>query len=139
MVDQKFSVSVHIMTRLAYHKAGLMTSEELATGVRTNSTVIRRLISRLVDAGLVQSFKGKAGGVKLARAPKEITLKEIYQAVSEKTLIAAPVKAPNKNCIVSCAMKKMMCDVAQGLEETSLNYLSEITLAEMVSKVSKYP
>ncbi len=139
MVDQKFSVSVHIMTRLAYHKAGLMTSEELAGGIRTNSTVIRRLLARLSEAGLVQSFKGKTGGVKLARNPKEISLKDIYQAVNEKPLIAAPLKAPNKNCVVSSSMKKMMCDVVQGMEEKSLSYLSEISLADMLAKLPKYP
>ncbi|WP_374001473.1 Rrf2 family transcriptional regulator [Bdellovibrio bacteriovorus] len=137
MVDQRFSVSVHIMTALAYHKGELMTSEELASGIRTNPTVIRRLISKLVEAGLLSSFKGKSGGVKLAKTPKEISLKDVYIAISEKRLIATPDKDPNKNCVVSCSMKKLMCEVVDGMETNSMQYLQSIRLSDLTSRISK--
>lgn len=125
------------MTHLAYNKGEMMTSEELAAGIRTNPTVIRRLVSKLVDAGLLLSFKGKAGGIKLAKNPKEISLRDVYVAVSDKTLIASPLKDPNKNCIVSCAMKKLMCDVISGLEANSLQYLGNIRLSDLTAKICK--
>ncbi len=112
-----------------------MTSEKLAAGIRTNPTVIRRLVSKLVEAGLLQSFKGKAGGIKLAKSPKEISLREVYLAVSDKTLIATPLKDPNKNCAVSCAIKKLMCEIVSGLEASSLQYLSNIRLSDLTAKI----
>ncbi|WII70814.1 Rrf2 family transcriptional regulator [Bdellovibrio sp. 22V] len=136
MVDQRFSVSVHIMTVLAYHKDEMMTSEELASSIRTNPTVIRRLVSKLVDAGLVDSFKGKAGGVRLAGSAKEISLKDIYEAICDKKkLIATPCKEPMKQCAVSCNMGKLLEDVVEGMEEHSMNYLSSIRLADLASKI----
>ncbi len=125
------------MTALAYHKGELMTSEELASGIRTNPTVIRRLISKLVEAGLLSSFKGKSGGVKLAKTPKEISLKDVYIAISEKRLIATPDKDPNKNCVVSCSMKKLMCEVVDGMETNSMQYLQGIRLSDLTSRISK--
>lgn len=114
-----------------------MTSEELASGIRTNPTVIRRLISKLVEAGLLSSFKGKSGGVKLAKTPKEISLKDVYIAISEKRLIATPDKDPNKNCVVSCSMKKLMCEVVDGMETNSMQYLQGIRLSDLTSRISK--
>lgn len=135
MLDQRFAVSVHIMTVLSYHEGQLVTSETLAKGIRTNPTVIRRLVSKLAEAGLVESFKGKTGGVRISERTKEITLKDIYEAVSGKPLIHSPNKEPQKNCTVSCAMKKIMCDITTGLENHSMSYLSKIKLSDITSKV----
>lgn len=137
MVDQRFSVSVHIMTSLAFHKGELMTSEELASSIRTNPTVVRRLIAKLVEAGLLESFKGKTGGVRLARSAKDISLKDIYAAVLEKKLIANREKEPHKPCPVSCAMGKLMHDIIEGIEDNSLKYMSNIRLSELSGRVPR--
>ncbi len=113
-----------------------MTSEVLASSVRTNPTVVRRLVAKLVDAGLLKAYKGKSGGVELARKAQEISLKDIYVASSGKKLINAPDKSPNKKCTVSCSMGKLMGDVIEGLEENSMSYLADIRLSDLASKVS---
>ncbi|MNK11971.1 putative HTH-type transcriptional regulator YwnA [compost metagenome] len=125
------------MTILAYHKGELMTSDELASSVRTNPTVVRRLVSKLVEAGMLDSFKGKSGGVKFTKAAKEISLKDIYMVVSGKPLINTSEKEPYKACAVSCSMGKLMDDVAKGLECQSMKYLSSISLSDLASKVTK--
>ena len=135
MVDQRFSVSVHIMTVLAFNKCDLMTSEQLAYSIRTNRTVIRRLIAKLVDAGLLESFKGKSGGVRLSKTSKEISLRDIYTAVCDKKLIATSGKEPAKGCLVSCNMGKLMGEVVDGIESNSMSYLSNIRLSDLTSKV----
>lgn len=123
------------MTALAFHKEELMTSEQLAASIRTNPTVVRRLIAKLVEAGLLESFKGKAGGVRLAKTPKEISLREIYSAVSDKKLIATPSKEPVKQCLVSCSMGKILDEVVDGIEKNTMDYLHGIRLSELTSKV----
>ncbi|KYG61618.1 transcriptional regulator [Bdellovibrio bacteriovorus] len=135
MVDQRFSVSVHLMTVLAYHKPDLMTSEELASSIRTNPTVIRRLVSKLVEAGLLETFKGKAGGIRMTKSPKEITLKDIYEAVLDKKLMATPCKEPYKQCVVSCNMGTLLSEVAEGIEQNSMHYLSGIKLSDLASQI----
>ena len=140
MVDQRFSVSVHILTALAFtdcRKGDRMTSEQLAGSIRTNSTVVRRLVSRLVDAGILHAFKGKAGGVELARPPGEINLKEIYLASSGKALLQVSIKAPKKLCAVSCSMGKIMAGVIDGLESHSMKYLEGISVADLAKQVAK--
>ncbi|MES2856648.1 MAG: Rrf2 family transcriptional regulator [Bdellovibrionota bacterium] len=139
MVDQRFSTSVHIMTALAFGKCQdgqLMTSDELAESVRTNPTVVRRLVAKLVEAKLLKAYKGKMGGVELARCPDEITLKDIYVAASGKALIQSRTSAPKKHCPVSCAMGNLMSDVIEGVERNSMKYLASISLASLTSKVA---
>ena len=145
MLDQRFAVSVHLMTVMAFDKVkagmdiqdreGLFTSDYLAGSVRSNPAAIRRLLAKLVDAGLLSSFKGKAGGVRLAKPAKQITLKDIYQAVSDNRLIHTPDKEPVKACAVSCSMKKIMCQVVDGLEKHSMSYLEKIKLSDLAKQV----
>ncbi len=138
MVDQKFAVAIHIMTLLAYEKceAGrLLTSEQVAKSVRTNPAVVRRLIAKLVDAELLESFKGKNGGVQLAKCPTKISLREIYDAVLEKTLLTARPTKGHATCPTSRSMGKLMKSVVEGFETHSKLYLSRITLDQLASKV----
>lgn len=112
-----------------------MTSEFLAGSITTNPTVVRRLIAKLVEAGLVDSFKGKSGGVRIAKAPKEITLKDIYKASTDKTLINSRESETHKACKVSCAMKEIFEGVAEGLEANSMAYLAKIKLSDILAEV----
>lgn len=125
------------MTALAYHEGELMTSYQLAKSVRTNPTVVRRLVAKLSEAGLLDSYKGKSGGVRISKNPKDITLKEIYMAVSGKKFINAPDKEPDKKCAVSCSMGSLLSEVIEGLERQSLKYLSTITICDLRKQVSK--
>lgn len=138
MVDTRFPVSVHIMVSLAYHQDELMNSDQLASVLRTNPTFVRRLVSRLVDAGLVQSFRGRDGGIRLARPPKEINLKDIYIAsTEEKTLLCTPKKPSTKACPVSCSMTDILCQLVDGIENSTHVYLAKLTLNDLLKKVNK--
>lgn len=138
MVDTRFPLSVHIMVSLAYHQDELMNSDQLAAILRTNPTFVRKLVSRLVEAGLVQSFRGKGGGIKLSGTPKEITLKDIYIAsLDEKPIMCTPKKAVTKECPVSCSMNDILCGIVGGIEKSTQEYLEQMNLQDLLKKVSK--
>lgn len=135
MVDTRFSVSVHIMTVLACNQNRLVTSPTLAQSVRTSPIVVRRLVAKLVEHGLVKSFRGKTGGVELARRAEEITLRDIYEATTDSPLVAVSNKPALKSCAVSCAMGKILEEVTSGLENRSLEYLQGIKVSDLAKKI----
>lgn len=137
MVDTRFPVSLHIMTGLANSQPDLVSSERLATSIKTNASFIRKLIVSLSNAGLVESVRGKAGGVRLAKNPKDITLDQIYKAVIDNALMHVPDKTPNKSCEISCGMGDVLCKISKEIEETTLKQLSKKNLAEILSQVKK--
>lgn len=139
MVDTRFSLSVHVMMTLAYNKEDeLVNSEYLAGVLKTNATFVRKIVSRLVEAELVESFRGKGGGIKIARSPSEISLSEIYSAaVEEKCLVSTHKKPVFKNCPVSCCMDEILDDIVDGIEDSTKNYLSRLHLSDLLKKVQK--
>ncbi len=136
MVDTRFSMSVQIMMSLAYHGDELMNSDQLAKTLKTNATFVRKLVSRLVEAGIVQSFRGKAGGIKLAKSPQDISLKDIYLAATcEKTLINCHKKPINKACPISGCIEDVIGEIVVGIEETTKKYLLNKKLDQLMKKV----
>ena len=139
MVDTRFSVAAHIASSLAYNPGKLLTSELLAESIRTNPAFIRRILSKMAEAGLVKTYKGKSGGVELARPATQVSLKDVYLAVSDKPMLGTPRKAAKKNCPVGCAMGRVLGDVIGGIEKSSLDYLATIHLSDLVTKIKEQP
>lgn len=136
MVDTRFSVCVQIMMSLAFHSDEMMNSDMLAKSLKTNPTFVRKLISKLVEANLVKSFRGKGGGVMLARSPESISLNLIYAAATDdKTLISAHKKTPLKACPVSCCIQNVLDEIVEDIELSTQKYLSEKSLSDLMKKV----
>jgi Rrf2 family protein len=123
------------MTSLAFNQPNLVSSEQLAKGIKTNSSFIRKLVVSLSAAGLVESVRGKTGGIRLAKNPKDITLDQIYKAVTENTLMAVPSKSPVKSCSVSCGMGEILCKISQEIEDNTLKQLSKKNLGEILNQL----
>lgn len=46
---------------------------------------LRKILQVLVKPGIIRSFKGRGGGVGLARSPEDITVAEILEPLGEQT------------------------------------------------------
>ncbi|MCZ8342739.1 MAG: Rrf2 family transcriptional regulator [Leptospira sp.] len=136
MQETKFAVSVHLMTALAYNSGKLMSSEELSKSLCTNPSFVRKLVVSLSNAGLVHSHRGKSGGVQLSKLPAEISLSDIYSAISERNIIELPQKEPYLGCPVSKSMGFIMEAVSNRMETSIVNSLSQINLSEILKQIN---
>ncbi len=136
MEDLRFATSVHIMIYLAeaFSSDGrLMSSAELAAGLNANPALVRKLMGPLIEAGLVETVKGKTGGARLSRSPKSITLKDIYIASSDKE-IAFSRQNINQKCPISSSMKRLFSNIADGMEKAVHGYLGQTTLEKLLKE-----
>jgi Rrf2 family transcriptional repressor of oqxAB len=136
MVDLRFANSMQIMLSLANAKESgeLISSAQLAVGLKANPAFVRKLLAPLVQAKLIHTFKGKTGGAELARQPKQINLRQIYEAAVDSELVNGPEKF-NTGCPVGSCMNKVFHQVTNGMEEASLGYLETVTLDKLLAQV----
>jgi Rrf2 family protein len=134
--NNRFSFSVHIMTMLAYLENEGATSQILARSLCTNPVVVRRLLSQLHQGGLIHCQSGKSGGCRLARAPGDITLHDIYEAVEAGGPFVIPQKPENKNCMVSCQMKEILEDIFKETQQAIAQRLKRMTVADLLKTVN---
>jgi len=137
MSSTRFAVAVHILAALAIHKTGPLTSEKLASSASTNPAVARRLLSLLARAGLTSSQLGKGGGAMLARRPKKITLRQVYDAVEEPGLVRLHRGAPDKTCLIGRNIQPVLRAVTNKAEAAFFQTLDTTSLKDIVREIRK--
>ncbi|MDQ6926233.1 MAG: Rrf2 family transcriptional regulator [Candidatus Eremiobacteraeota bacterium] len=142
--NSRFAVAVHAAAAIAYQGArgeGWVSSEQLAGSVRTNPVVVRRVVTALVRAGLLESQHGRGGGARLARRPEDLTLREIYHAVAGASDRGVDILAYNPNpansaCRVSCGMRDALAPVFTAVETAVDDALGRTTLADVLARLA---
>ena len=133
--DRSFSTAIQIMTTLGYSPEVSYTSTILANGCKTNPGLIRRIMSKLSSANLVETQKGKNGGTKLSKNPDSITLYDIYKAINDDLMFQVSGKEPLASCEVSSQIGYILTNVYEDLEDHLYSRLKEITLFSLIQKV----
>ena len=95
--DGRLSGVLHVLLHLA-EQSGPVTSEDLAKAMDTNPVVIRRIMAGLRDQGYFRSEKGHGGGWTLVRDLSEVTLRDVYAALGNPSLLAIGNRAESPGC-----------------------------------------
>ncbi|MFC5589778.1 Rrf2 family transcriptional regulator [Sporosarcina soli] len=137
-ISSRFTVAVHILSLLAIERNELCTSEWIAESVNTNPVVIRRVIGKLRDTGLVQVRRG-VGGATLQKPLQEITLLDVYRAVEvvEEGELFQIHEKPNPNCPVGANIQAVLELILLRAQEAMESVLQEITMEELVTVLNK--
>lgn len=130
-------MAVHVMTLLANNCDERLTSASLAKSVNTNAVVVRRLLCDLHDAGLVVSRTGYSGGTCLTRPPKEISLLDVYRAVSHGEVFALHKQKPDEDCLVGRNIESVLCTLQKDIDEVVEKRLKRFTLRKVILMVGK--
>ena len=136
-VNVQFAIAVHIMAALGHRRGLEATSSELAMSVNTSPSFVRRVLARLSKAGLVATSTGKAGACRLARDVKDISLLDIYKAIDAPRAFSIHSYKEQKTCAVSCNIKSALDKALRRTQKAMEDSLENISLAQIVSYVSK--
>jgi Rrf2 family protein len=131
----QFAVAAHLMAALAFHPGKDIHSALLAASVNTDRSFVRKSLSKLSEAGLVSTSRGKNGASKLARSPKKITMLNIYRASSAPPAFAVHKYHEKKICPISVGIKGCMTGILAKAQGSFEKTLAKITLADVVKQL----
>jgi Rrf2 family transcriptional repressor of oqxAB len=127
----RFKIAVHSIVWLA--KSGsILSSAMIANQVNSHATFMRRVMQSLATAGIVESKGGREGGYILRKSADQITLGEIYSAVS--------TVSAETDFDVDCGGAGEQLDVElekilQEAEQRTIDYLRQYTIANVMDRV----
>lgn len=136
-VNSRMTVAVHILSYLVLasrKRPDLVTSDQIANSVRTNPVVIRRLLGRLRQGGLVSSRRGANAGWMLARSPKVITLLDVYNAVDDEPIFGLHASPPNPQCPIGRGLPPALRKVYGRLEGELRRQLARTSVDEVLAE-----
>jgi len=128
MISTKGRYALRVMIDIAENGASAPVSlHDVANRQQISIKYLEAIISMLVKAGFVDSFRGKTGGYMLKKAPDEITVKEIIEVTEGTT---APVACTGVNC--PRHSECMTAPLWNELEKKIGEYLENITLKNVI-------
>ncbi len=115
---------------LAGGRAGeYVTIRQISSQLGISHPFLTKVLQVLTREGILHSFRGPSGGVALARAAEEISLKEIIVAIDGKTLFThCALGIADCTAANPCSMHGLWEHLQKHLEST----LSTTTVADIV-------
>ena len=134
-ITSRFTIAVHIITAIDYFKdTETVTSAFLAGSVGANPVIIRTVMSKLKEAGIIDISRGRSG-ITLARPLDEITLYDVYDAVdcADRSGLFNFHENPNADCPVGRNIHKAMDGRLLRIQQRMEDEMRQMTLADVTA------
>lgn len=138
-ISSRFTIAVHMFACMDEFKDEYkITSDFLASSINVNPVIIRKLLSQLKEAGLIDVKRGP-GGATITKPLEEITFLDIYRAVDcvEENTLFHFHENPNPDCPVGRNIHNILDDKLIRVQSAMEQELGSITLAEMKADLQK--
>lgn len=134
-ISSRFSIAVHTLSLIAV-VPNECTGDFIAKSVNTNPVIIRRIMSKLKQARLIEVRPG-VGGASLLKDPADITLLDIYRAleVVEDGELFNFHKHPNPNCPVGSMIEQTLRAELVEAQTAMEQRLNRVTIQQMMDQV----
>lgn len=129
--------TLRVLIYLAGHRDSLPTIEAIAASHGISKNHLTKVVHRLALLGLVETFRGRNGGVRLGREPADINIGAVVRS-SEPNFYMAECFAEG---ISSCRLAPR-CTLKDALGNATAAYLAVLdsfTLSDLVSTGSGVP
>lgn len=110
------------------HEVPRMSMKEISEAQHIPQNYLAKIMRRMVERGLIRSMVGPEGGYFLRKDPKDINLRDIYEAVEGEIRVIDcmdqdEVCALYENCTQLPVWDKLKVSMIKLLEKTSLDDL----------------
>jgi len=127
-ISEATTIALHVATILAETPQKKYTAKELAKTISASEAHLVKVMQRLNKYGLVKAERGPKGGFMLDKAPEDISLLEVYEAIEgpiteTKCLLGTPI-CGEKGCLLGDLIKNVHKSFSDYMSRTKLSDLS---------------
>ncbi|WP_045365387.1 MULTISPECIES: RrF2 family transcriptional regulator [Methyloceanibacter] len=120
--------SLRVLMYLAAFPDRLATAEQIAAAYDISHHHIMKVVQRLARLGLIETLRGRNGGIRLAQPPEKITIGEVVRATEEDFDLVECFRTKTACCITPvCRLQTALRDALGAY----LGVLDEWTLDEL--------
>lgn len=127
-----FGMALQALIVLAQNE-GLCPSGKLAEKLDSKSVFLRKILTHLVKADLIQAKEGRDGGYSLVKNPDEIQLSEVYDAMRAETFPKGFFDVESKECFAP-PTRESLFELRDEMEGWVIEGLQKKTLADLIKR-----
>ncbi|WP_409254324.1 RrF2 family transcriptional regulator [Bacillus sp. SCS-153A] len=137
-MNSEFTIAVHSLVYLAYLPDHMASSQAIAQNVATNPVRVRKIMSCLRDAGFIKTKEGTGGGYTLTAEPGEITLGQVYRAVSFGAIKPTWCKGEREDsCMISTNIQEVVNGIFSEADQYFAEYLDKTTIEMVLNQIKQ--
>jgi Rrf2 family protein len=140
-VSSRVHYGLRAMTELArsYSDGHPLAISEIARNEDLPLAYLEQLVGELRRAGLVDGTRGVRGGYRLSRAPKDITVGDVYRVLEGEV---APVECTAEDYLPGTCAREAMClsrNIWERVQLAILQVLDSTTLDDLLRTELLHP
>lgn len=122
--------TLRVLMYLAVERDGLATIPEIAGAYGISENHLMKVVHQLARAGVIETVRGKGGGIRLLQPPTEIRLGQIVRASEGSAPIVECLSGDPGGCkiIPACRLAPILVRAFDALYQT----LDEYSIADLV-------
>lgn len=134
-VSTRFSDAIHLLSFIDIFNGKIpLTSDNIASSIKTSPVMVRRLMSELKKAGLIETRHG-AADPKLARDASEISLLDVYLAIEKDKPLFEIDYNTNLDCPVGGNIQSTLEGYYSQAEIAAKAKLNQTRLSDVVDTI----
>ena len=129
-LTQYSDLGFRLMMYLAICKEKLATIQEVSDRFDISKNHLVKISHELTKQGLIESVRGRNGGVRLALPPEEINLEMVLRATEEDFDLVECFNSETNQCVISelCRLNSILDEALEAF----LAKLRKVSLADLV-------
>jgi Rrf2 family protein len=133
MFSQTAEYALRAVACLGMEHESSLTTDEIAKTTRVPKAYLSKVLQSLRQGGIVKSFRGIGGGIRLAHPPEELTILQVVNAVDPIKRIRECPLGLAAHGIHLCPLHRRLDDALASVEEA----FASTTLAEVLAEPSE--
>ena len=121
--------ALRVLIYAAVAPQGLCQIEEISSAYAISKNHLMKVVRGLAEKGFLITVRGRGGGLKLARPPREIVVGDVVRAMEDDFAQAECFRPAKNSCVITpaCGLKGVLDRAVQAY----LAALDKVTLADI--------
>lgn len=122
--------SLRMLMHLAVNQGSLVTISETAGRYGISKNHLMKVAHQLGQHGYIQTVRGRSGGLRLNKAPKDIVLGDVIRKMEQSSILVECFPGGKGECLITkeCRLKNILHEA----QNVFFRHLDNYTLAELV-------
>ncbi|ETX07160.1 Rrf2 family transcriptional regulator [Candidatus Entotheonella palauensis] len=124
--------ALRVLMYLAVHGDRLCTIAEMASVYDISKNHLMKIVHQLGQAEVIETVRGRGGGLRLGRPPKQVKLGEVVRQMEPHFNVAECLDPATNNCPITpaCGLSHVLVDARDAF----LAVLDRYTLADIIQE-----
>jgi len=122
--------SLRTLMYLGTHRDRLVTIQDIADTYGISKSHLMKVVHQLGISGLVETIRGRSGGLRLGKEPEEINIGEVVRGTEPDFMMVECFNRQINECILSPSCE--LQDVLRRATDAYLEVLNGVTLADLL-------